>query len=186
MSEGLLLVTNDGELANRLTKAASGVEKTYLVKVSGQPTEAELNILRGGVAIERGKPGEGRVRTAPARIRQVRQGDNPWYEVVLIEGRNRELRKMFEEVGHFVEKIRRVGYGPLVLDVEPGNLRELSSGRVDRICAGSRRESFRPPRPRMCGAATHLTHSCRRCVRAPPVRVRQCLQRVQSASVSRP
>ena len=126
LSEGLLLVTNDGELANRLTKAASGVEKTYLVKVSGQPTEAELNILRGGVAIERGKPGEGRVRTAPARIRQVRQGDNPWYEVVLIEGRNRELRKMFEEVGHFVEKIRRVGYGPLVLDVEPGNLRELT------------------------------------------------------------
>jgi 23S rRNA pseudouridine2605 synthase len=126
LSEGLLLVTNDGELANRLTKAASGVEKTYLVKVSGQPTEAELDILRGGVAIERGKPGEGRVRTAPARIRQVRQGDNPWYEVVLIEGRNRELRKMFEEVGHFVEKIRRVGYGPLVLDVEPGNLRELT------------------------------------------------------------
>jgi 23S rRNA pseudouridine2605 synthase len=65
------------------------------------------------------------VRTSPARIRQVRQGDNPWYEVVLIEGRNRELRKMFSAVGHFVEKIRRVGYGPLVLDQEPGNLREL-------------------------------------------------------------
>jgi 23S rRNA pseudouridine2605 synthase len=125
LSEGLLLVTNDGELANKLTRAASGVEKTYLVKVSGQPTEAELETLRGGVSIERGKAGEGRVRTAPARIRQVRQGDNPWYEVVLIEGRNRELRKMFEEIGHFVEKIRRVGYGPLVLDVEPGNLREL-------------------------------------------------------------
>ena len=125
MSEGLLLVTNDGELANKLTKAASGVEKTYLVKVSGQPTEAELEVLRGGVTIERGKPGSGQVRTSPARIRQVRQGDNPWYEVVLIEGRNRELRKMFEEIGHFVEKIRRVGYGPLVLDQEPGNLREL-------------------------------------------------------------
>jgi len=126
LSEGLLVVTNDGELANQLTKAASGVEKTYLVKVSGQPTESELEILRGGVSIERGKAGEGRVRTAPARIRQVRQGDNPWYEVVLIEGRNRELRKMFEEIGHFVEKIRRVGYGPLVLDVEPGDLRELT------------------------------------------------------------
>jgi 23S rRNA pseudouridine2605 synthase len=125
MSEGLLLVTNDGELANKLTKAASGVEKTYLVKVSGQPTEAELEVLRGGVTIERGKPGSAQVRTSPARIRQVRQGDNPWYEVVLIEGRNRELRKMFEEIGHFVEKIRRVGYGPLVLDQEPGNLREL-------------------------------------------------------------
>jgi 23S rRNA pseudouridine2605 synthase len=125
MSEGLLVVTNDGELANRLTRAAAGVEKTYLVKVAGQPTEAELDILRGGVSIERGKPGSPQVRTSPARIRQVRQGDNPWYEVVLIEGRNRELRKMFEEVGHFVEKIRRVGYGPLVLDQEPGNLREL-------------------------------------------------------------
>jgi 23S rRNA pseudouridine2605 synthase len=125
MSEGLLVVTNDGELANKLTKAASGVEKTYLVKVAGQPTEAELDILRGGVAIERGKPGSTKVRTSPARIRQVRQGDNPWYEVVLIEGRNRELRKMFEEVGHFVEKIRRVGYGPLVLDQEPGNMREM-------------------------------------------------------------
>ncbi len=125
MSEGLLLVTNDGELANKLTKAGSGVEKVYLVKVAGQPSEAELDILRGGVSIERGKPGSPQVRTSPARIRQVRQGDNPWYEVVLIEGRNRELRKMFSAVGHFVEKIRRVGYGPLVLDQEPGNLREL-------------------------------------------------------------
>ena len=133
LSEGLLLVTNDGELANKLTKAASGVEKTYLVKVSGQPTEDELNLLRGGVSIERGKPGSGQVRTSPARVRQVRQGDNPWYEVVLIEGRNRELRKMFEEIGHFVEKIRRVGYGPLVLDVEPGHLRELQAEELDLL-----------------------------------------------------
>jgi 23S rRNA pseudouridine2605 synthase len=133
LSEGLLLVTNDGELANRLTRAAAGVEKTYLVKVAGQPSEAELDVLRGGVAIERGKPGSERVRTSPARVRQVRQGDNPWYEVVLIEGRNRELRKMFEEIGHFVEKIRRVGYGPLVLDQEPGNLRELEPQELEAL-----------------------------------------------------
>jgi 23S rRNA pseudouridine2605 synthase len=133
MSEGLLVVTNDGDLANRLTKASTGVEKTYLVKVAGQPTEGELNILRGGIAIERGKAGSPAVRTSPARIRQVRQGDNPWYEVVLIEGRNRELRKMFEEVGHFVEKIRRTGYGPLVLDQEPGSMRELEPGEVELL-----------------------------------------------------
>jgi 23S rRNA pseudouridine2605 synthase len=133
MSEGLLLVTNDGELANRLTRASAGVEKTYLVKVAGVPTEAELDLLRAGVAIERGKPGSDRVRTSPARVRQVRQGDNPWYEVVLIEGRNRELRKMFEEVGHFVEKIRRVGYGPLILDQEPGNLRELDPRELELL-----------------------------------------------------
>ncbi len=137
MSEGLLVVTNDGELANRLTRAASGVEKTYLVKVSGQPTEAELDILRGGVAIDRGSSGSGQVRTSPARIRQVRQGDNPWYEVVLIEGRNRELRKMFEEIGHFVEKIRRVGYGPLVLDQEPGSLRELEPEELAALRAAA-------------------------------------------------
>ncbi|MGO9336265.1 MAG: pseudouridine synthase [Terracidiphilus sp.] len=133
MSEGLLLVTNDGELANKLTKASAGVEKTYLVKVAGIPSEAELDILRAGVAIEKGKPGSGKVRTSPARIRQVRQGDNPWYEVVLIEGRNRELRKMFEEIGHFVEKIRRVGYGPLILDQEPGNLRELDAQELELL-----------------------------------------------------
>jgi len=133
MSEGLLLVTNDGELANKLTRASAGVEKTYLVKVAGIPTEGELDILRAGVAIEKGKPGSPKVRTSPARIRQVRQGDNPWFEVVLIEGRNRELRKMFEEVGHFVEKIRRVGYGPLILDQEPGNLRELDAQELDLL-----------------------------------------------------
>jgi 23S rRNA pseudouridine2605 synthase len=132
-SEGLLLMTNDGELANLLTKAGSGVEKTYLVKVAGQPSEEDLERLRGGVAIERDVEGSPRVRTAPARIRPVREGDNPWYEVVLIEGRNRELRKMFSAVGHFVEKIRRVGYGPLVLDVEPGKLRELSLEEVKAL-----------------------------------------------------
>jgi 23S rRNA pseudouridine2605 synthase len=133
LSEGLLLVTNDGELANKLTRAASGVEKTYLVKVSGNPSEDDLDRLREGVAIDRERPGSGQVHTAPARIRQVRQGDNPWYEVVLIEGRNRELRKMFEEIGHFVEKIRRVGYGPLVLDLEPGKMRELDREEVEDL-----------------------------------------------------
>jgi len=133
LSEGLLLVTNDGDLANKLTKAATGVEKTYLVKVSGQPTEDELDKLRGGVPIDRGRPGEGRVQTGSASIRQVRQGDNPWYEVVLTEGRNREIRKMFEEIGHFVEKIRRVGYGPLILDQEPGQFRELDPEELARL-----------------------------------------------------
>ena len=133
LSEGLLLVTNDGDLANQLTRASLGVEKTYLVKVAGNPTEEELDRLRSGVSIERGAPGTERVGTAPAAIRQVRQGDNPWYEVVLIEGRNRELRKMFEQIGHFVEKIRRVGYGPLVLDVEPGKIRELTAEEVKAL-----------------------------------------------------
>jgi len=178
LSEGLLVVTNDGELANRLTRASSGVEKTYLVKVSGRPTEAELSALRSGVSIERDSPGSSQtgrrlrgggcpgspsVRTAPARIRQIRQGENPWYEVVLIEGRNRELRKMFEGIGHFVEKIRRVGYGPLVLDLEPGNIRELTPqelAALRRVAAGVS-SAPKPgkffPRDRMSAAPSQAT-----------------------------
>jgi len=132
-SEGLLLMTNDGELANLLTRAGSGVEKTYLVKVAGQPTAEQIERLRGGVAIEKDEPGSEQVRTAPTRIRQVREGENPWFEIVLIEGRNRELRKMFAAIGHFAEKIRRVGYGPLSLDMEPGKMRELTADEVKAL-----------------------------------------------------
>lgn len=134
-SEGLLLMTNDGELANALTRAAARVEKVYLVKISGRPSEAALDQLRTGIMIERGKPGErkGRVMTAPADIKLIRDAENPWYEMKLIEGRNREIRKMFEEVGHHVEKIRRVGFGPLVLDVPPGEVRELLAEEVESL-----------------------------------------------------
>jgi 23S rRNA pseudouridine2605 synthase len=157
LSEGLLLVTNDGDLANKLTRAAAGVEKTYLVKVSGEPTEEALDRLRSGVGIEHGKPGSGRVQTAPAQIRKVRQGDNPWYEVILIEGRNRELRKMFEEIGHHVEKIRRVGYGPLVLDIEPGKMRELETEELEDLRAKT--ERYPPAQSDGCAIAHHQTQA---------------------------
>jgi 23S rRNA pseudouridine2605 synthase len=145
-SEGLLLMTNDGELANTLTRAASHVEKTYLVKVSGQPEEEELEQLRHGLMIDRGRRGErqGRVMTAPAKIQLVRDAENPWYEVVLIEGKNREIRKMFEEVGHFVEKVRRVGFGPLVLDLKPGETRELTAEEVTQLKRAAHKTARRP------------------------------------------
>ena len=151
-SEGLLLMTNDGELANALTRAAARVEKTYLVKVSGKPSASALNQLRHGVMIDRGtqilgpRHNEGRVMTAPARIRLLRDADNPWYELILIEGRNREIRKMFEEVGHHVEKIRRVGYGPLVLDLEPGLSRDLTLEEVAALRRAAEGKSARPAR----------------------------------------
>ena len=130
-SEGLLLLTNDGELAHGLMKAASHVPKTYLVKVAGNPSPEGLARLREGVSIptERGR----RVRTAPARIRVIREAANPWYEVTLTEGRNRQIRRMFEEIGHHVEKIKRVGYGPLQLDVPPGEFRQLSPREITRL-----------------------------------------------------
>ena len=149
LSEGLLLMTNDGELANSLSKAAAGVEKTYLVKVSGMPTAQSIDQLRRGIMIDRGRLNEvrkgrrDRVLTQPAKIEQVRGGENPWFEVTLTEGRNRQLRKMFEEVGHHVEKIRRIGYGALLLDVPPGGFRELTPGEVQalgRAAAGKKVE----------------------------------------------
>jgi 23S rRNA pseudouridine2605 synthase len=148
-SEGLLLMTNDGELANVLTSAASLVEKTYLVKVGGKPSEQQLEQLRHGVMIERGRRGEreGRVMTQPARISLVRDTENPWYEVVLTEGKNREIRKMFEEVGHFVEKVRRVGFGPLVLDVLPGKTRELNEEEVTQLRRAARKRAASRDQP---------------------------------------
>lgn len=145
LSEGLLLMTNDGALANALSKAAAGVEKTYLVKVSGNPPAEGLDQIRRGIMIDRGRLDEvragrrDRILTAPAKLELVRGGDNPWFELTLTEGRNRQLRKMFEEIGHHVEKIRRIGYGALRLDVAPGEYRELKPGEVmalDRAAKG--------------------------------------------------
>jgi 23S rRNA pseudouridine2605 synthase len=142
-SEGLLLLTNDGELAARLMKAGSHIPKTYLVKVSGKVEEEKLARLRAGVTIELE---DGRkVKTSPAKIKLLDhrasrewrvpfgESENPWYEVTLIEGRNRQIRRMFEKVGHRVEKIRRVRMGPLRLDVRVGELRELRAQEVEQL-----------------------------------------------------
>ena len=130
-SEGLLLMTNDGALAARLMKAGSHMPKTYRVKVSGKPEERAIAKLRSGVTIEleNGR----RLKTSPAKIRLVEDGANPWYEVILIEGRNRQIRRMFEGVGHHVEKIKRVQLGRLVLDVETGKFRELTRKEVEEL-----------------------------------------------------
>lgn len=130
-SEGLLLMTNDGALAQKLTKAGAHVPKTYLVKVRGKPEEKDIERLRAGITIE---AEDGRkVKTSPAKILLAEDGANPWYEVVLIEGRNRQIRRMFERVGHLVEKIRRVQLGPLVLDVGPGKCRALTEREVEQL-----------------------------------------------------
>lgn len=148
-SEGLLLLTNDGELAHRLMKAASHVPKTYLVKVAGNPASETLARLREGVSIlsQHG----GRVKTAPAKIRVIRESTNPWYEVTLTEGKNRQIRRMFEEIGHHVEKIKRVRYGPLELDVARGEFRELTPEEVARLKSSAGRPPVTP-------AKRHVEH----------------------------
>src|SRR5262249_11095759 len=119
---------------------ASHVPKTYMVKVSGQPAEEQIQKLRRGIRISGrpvrdsgGRPGpprEGPAHTAPAQIRLVKEAENPWYEITLIEGKHRQIRRMFEESGHHVEKIKRIRYGALTLDVEPGQFRELTPAEV--------------------------------------------------------
>jgi 23S rRNA pseudouridine2605 synthase len=136
-SEGLLLLTNDGALAEKLMKAASHVPKTYLVKVSGKPEESALAKLRSGVSIPSGE-GKRRVRTAPASIQIIKDSANPWYELTIIEGRNRQIRRMFEQVGHHVEKIKRVRYGSLQLDVPPGRYRQLKPPEIAKLLASAR------------------------------------------------
>ncbi len=167
LSEGLLLLTNDGEMAQKLTHAASHVAKTYLVKVSGKPTEEQIEKLRGGIKLRAkraplkapagaaAKPGSRRrtdaVQTAPALIKLLKDAANPWYEVTLIEGKNRQIRRMFEEIEHHVEKIRRVRYGPLELNVEPGKFRHLTTREVALLqSAASGRRGIMPDsgRPR--------------------------------------
>jgi 23S rRNA pseudouridine2605 synthase len=127
-SAGLLLLTNDGELALRLAHPRYGVRKTYRVKVKGKPTAEALEELTRGVPLEEGT-------TAPAEVRVVRSSDaKTWLEVTLSEGRRREVRRMCEHVGNPVEKLTRVRLGPLNLGtLQPGQHRPLTEREVRQL-----------------------------------------------------
>jgi pseudouridine synthase len=126
-SEGLLVITNDGELANRMMSAASHLEKTYLVKVNGPLSAEQEAEFRAGIPL-------GGRRTAPAELRLVRRAENPWYEVRLIEGRKNQVRMMFKHFGRLVEKLKRVRIGFLELGaLRPGEYRGLTPAEVTRF-----------------------------------------------------
>jgi 23S rRNA pseudouridine2605 synthase len=127
-SSGLILLTNDGELANRLTHPRYGVQKTYRARVAGGPVgEGALRALRAGVRLEDGP-------TAPARVRRLRPD---LLQVVIAEGRNRQVRRMCEAVGHPVLELQRVRLGPVALgDLKPGAFRRLGEEEVAALRAG--------------------------------------------------
>jgi len=132
-SEGLLLMTNDGEMANALMSAATHVPKTYLVKANGTLTTAQEEQFRRGVPIS------GR-RTEPAGLKLVRSAENPWYEVRLFEGRNQQIRLMFKHFGLLVEKLKRIRIGPLELGpLKPGQFRYLEPAEVASLQRAVRR-----------------------------------------------
>lgn len=127
-SEGLILVTNDGNLAHRLTHPRFGVEKKYHVQVDGRPTPAQLRQLQDGVYLA-----EGRVRASNIKYLK-RASSGSWLEIVLDEGRNREIRRMLAAIGHKVRVLKRVSIGPLKMGELPvGAHRPLTSQEIQKL-----------------------------------------------------
>jgi 23S rRNA pseudouridine2605 synthase len=126
-SSGLILLTNDGELANRLTHPRYEVPKTYRVRVGGGPVgEGALRALRAGVELEDGP-------TTPAQVRRVGGGEDE-LELTIREGRNRQVRRMCEAVGHPVLALQRIAFGPLRLGgLQPGAHRRLGEVELRKL-----------------------------------------------------
>jgi 23S rRNA pseudouridine2605 synthase len=121
---GALLLTNDGELAHRLAHPRYGVEKVYVARVEGEPSDAALQQLAAGVELDDG-------RTAPARVRRVARDR---IELAIHEGRNRQVRRMLDAVGHPVVRLHRSRYAGLTLDgIEPGSWRDLDADEVEAL-----------------------------------------------------
>ncbi len=134
-TEGLLLLTNDGDFTNYVTAARNRVEKVYEVKVKGVPPDGAIQRLRKGIVLDDG------TRTAPAKIEKLNETQtNAWYEVLLHQGRNQQVRRMFELIGHSVLKLRRVRISFLNDEgLKPGHWRYLLPGEVARL--------MKPPKP---------------------------------------
>ena len=123
-SEGLVIMTNDGALAKSIMTSGS-IPKVYRVKVKDIPDHKSLNFLRNGARLKDG------TKLAPCRIKILKIANNPWLEVILTEGKNRQIRRMFEDTGHFVMKLRRVSIGPITLGtLKPGDFRRLKPQEI--------------------------------------------------------
>ncbi|MFO7881089.1 MAG: pseudouridine synthase [Kosmotogaceae bacterium] len=129
-TEGLLLLTNDGELANKLTHPSSKIKKTYLVMVDSNISKSELNNIRNGVKLR-----DGHV-TAPSRVEVLSDTDKRTLaKLVIHEGHKREIREMFRALGKKVTKLRRIGIGRLSMNLvpEPGNIKLLSPSEIELL-----------------------------------------------------
>jgi len=128
-TEGLLLLTNDGDFTNHVTSARNNIPKVYRVKVKGTPPENAIKRLRRGIRLEDGD------RTAPAEIEFLKQTEsNAWFEVTLHQGRNQQVRRMFDAIGHSVLKLARVQIGPLTDPrLKTGEYRQLTPSEVKRL-----------------------------------------------------
>src|SRR5687767_2512092 len=151
-SEGLILLTNDGDLAFKVSHPQHGSVKTYHVKVRGVPEERLIDKLQRGITLD-GK------RTLPCEIKRMKttgRGDeegNSWFEVKLREGRTQQIRKMFQAVGHPVSKLRRVAIGPLSDPrLGPGDYRELTKTEVKQLASMQEPAKPKAEKPRRTAA----------------------------------
>ena len=126
-SSGLMILTNDGELANFLMSRASAVPRTYHVKLEGRPEAADIARLQTGIVLD------GR-KTEPCQIRALGNEPKPWYEMTLVEGRYHQVRRMFERIGKGVVKLQRVRIAFLTdKGLTPGKVRHLSRAEVSKL-----------------------------------------------------
>jgi pseudouridine synthase len=133
-AEGLLLLTNDGDLAHLLSHPRFSIPKTYLVKVAGVPEEKKLTRLERGVMLE-----DGESKAVSCSLLRQRE-KNSWIRVVVTEGRNRLVKRMFSAIGHTVLKLKRIEYGPIQLgDLSFGQFRYLTPEEVEKLKAQSSR-----------------------------------------------
>ena len=161
-TEGLLLITDDGDFTQRITAAKHKVPKVYHVKVSGCPSPESVQQLRDGIRLD------GRL-ARPESVRLLRLARNAWYEVTLVGGRNRQIHRMFQRIGHLVEKIRRVSIGRLTLrGLEPRQVRALTGREVnDLLAGGGPAHPVELPKPRRRKRRTASEGGTRRRSRGP-------------------
>jgi 23S rRNA pseudouridine2605 synthase len=146
-SSGLILVTNDGDLAQRLTHPSYGVEKVYRVVVAGRPTPETMRQLREGIHLAEGRARVERVALKKAHAKQS------VLEIVLTEGRNREIRRLLARVGHKVQQLKRIAIGPIRLGELPtGAYRELSRQEITQLRHAAEGGAHTHPRKRRAGS----------------------------------
>lgn len=134
-SEGLILISNDGELTNRVTHPSYGISKTYVALVSGVPSPRDLRRLTEGVDLE-----DGPAAALSARLLEQSGEEKALLEIVMVEGRKREVRRMLSAIGHEVERLVRTAIGPLTdPGLEPGKSRRLSAEEINLLLGSARR-----------------------------------------------
>jgi 23S rRNA pseudouridine2605 synthase len=147
-SEGLLLMTNDGDLAHKLMHPRFGISKTYLVQVAGKPSRQDVQQLLEGVWLS-----DGHVKAR--RVKRLRaQGESTWLEIVLCEGKNREIRRMLAKLEHKVMRLKRIAIGPLRIDrLGKGKSRRLQPDEVTRLHLACQPRAKKRDKPKLEPAA---------------------------------